>query len=203
MDSECVRPFPGIRPFLGGIFGPKMIVALEQVTALRIEFDWLDDKIIRTTTTTTTTSRICLIRCIRCCCCFVYFLLLYLWCQIRTCFGAGIGGDGLWDGCVRGCWEIRITTATRCDLVRGAGDFDTTTVQKERDHPEKIRGLCLVSSSKLNNTHCMVKTFYILHVYISSSSSSSSFRPFFNPFLTFVLLHDVKFVHPPDVDTAT
>ena len=78
MDSECVRPFPGIRPFPGGIFGPKMIVALEQVTALRIEFDWLDDKIIRTTTTTTTTSRICLIRCIRCCCSFVYFLLLYL-----------------------------------------------------------------------------------------------------------------------------
>ena len=61
MDSECVRPFPGIRPFLGGIFGPKMIVALEQVTALRIEFDWLDDKIIRTTTTTTTTTRIRLI----------------------------------------------------------------------------------------------------------------------------------------------
>ena len=78
---------------------------------------------------------------------------------------------------MRGCWEIRITTATRCDLVRGAGDFDTTTVQKERDHPEKIRGLCLVSSSKLNNTHCMVKTFYRLHVYISSS-----FRPFFNSF---------------------
>ena len=88
----------------------------------------------------------------------------------------GVIGGGM-DACVDVGRSGSPRQRDASDRVRGAGDFDTTTVQKERDHPEKIRGLCLVSSSKLNNTHCMVKTFYRLHVYISSS-----FRPFFNSF---------------------
>ena len=51
MDSESVRPFPGIA------FPTMFVAPPEQVTALlRIEFDWLDDEI---TTTTTQLDRIC------------------------------------------------------------------------------------------------------------------------------------------------
>ena len=50
MDSESVRPFPGIA------FLTMSAAKPEQVTALRIEFDWLDDEV---TTTTTQLDRIC------------------------------------------------------------------------------------------------------------------------------------------------
>ena len=50
MDSESVRPFPGIT------FPTMFVAEPEQVTALRVEFDWLDDEI---TTTTTQLDRIC------------------------------------------------------------------------------------------------------------------------------------------------
>ena len=58
----------------------------------------------------------------------------------------GVIGGGM-DACVDVGRSGSPRQRDASDRVRGAGDFDTTTVQKERDHPEKIRGRCLVSSS--------------------------------------------------------